>query len=452
MDKEFHGWFWPFFVTLTLQNLIVIGVNLSDNVMLGAYAESALAGAAAVNQIQVLMQMIINGAVDGAVVLSSQYWGQGRVKPIKHVGAAAFYTALAVSAVFFALVSLFPRQSVSVFTSDAAIVEAGLSYLKYIRLTYPLIAVTAALLAIMRSVETVKIALVVSAGSFFLNIFFNYCLIYGNFGAPELGPAGAALATLICRVMELVAVVCYVAFWEKKLRIGLRELFTPQKELALDYFKVSAPLIVIGLQYGLNLAVHTVILGHINSSAIAANSIAGNLVAMLKIVAGASATAAGVIIGKTVGRGDIPKVKQYTRLLQRIFICIGLCSCAVILLLRGPILSLYNVTEETRALAWDFLLILSLTNIGTAYQMPAATGIVRGGGDTKFVMVNDLISIWCILIPFSALAAFVFRWPATAVVICLYSDQVFKCLPVAIKVNRYNWMKNLTRGSAVRLD
>jgi Na+-driven multidrug efflux pump len=166
---------------------------------------------------------------------------------------------------------------------------------------------------------------------------------------------------------------------------------------------------------------------------------------MLKIIAAAAAVTAGVIIGKTVGSGDIDQVKIYTRLLQRIFIGIGLFSCAAILLLRAPILSLYNINDTARQLAWDFLLILSITNIGTAYQMPAATGIVRGGGDTAFVMKNDLISIWLIVIPLSAAAAFLFHWPPAMVLICLYSDQVFKCLPVAIKVNRYNWMKKLTQ-------
>lgn len=148
------------------------------------------------------------------------------------------------------------------------------------------------------------------------------------------------------------------------------------------------------------------------------------------------------MIGKAIGNGDRKLIKQYTKTLQVIFLMIGLATSLLLFVLRAPILSLYDLSGQTKQMANEFLLILCITCIGTAYEMPVLTGIVRGGGDSKFVFWNDLISIWGIVLPISFLAAFVFHWPPVAVLFCLNSDQIFKCAAAAIKVNRYRWIKN----------
>lgn len=444
-DKSFYRSYWPFFLALAAQNVISLAVNLLDNVMLGGYTEAALAGAAAVNQIFFLLMQTVFGVTDGLVVLCSQYWGQKRTSPIKQLTSTALYTSAGVAILFFIIVSIFPQGAVSLFTDDQAIITEGVKYLAVIKFTYPLFAISAVLLAMLRSVETVRIAMVISVTTLCINGILNYTLIYGNFGAPRMGSSGAAIATLISRAAELCIVVAYIAFIDKKLHLRLREILRPSKSLTKDYFRVSIPTIIIGVQWGLNTALQTVILGHLSANAIAANSIAVNLISILKVIAVASSAAAGVIIGKTVGSGNLKKVKEYAKTLQIMFLGFGIFIFAATLLLRVPILSLYNVSAETYEMASQFILVLSVTSIGMAYQMPVLTGIVRGGGDTRFVMINDMISVWLIVIPLSFLAAFVFHWPPIAVIACLRSDQVFKCLPAAIKVNSYNWVKKLTR-------
>ena len=197
--------------------------------------------------------------------------------------------------------------------------------------------------------------------------------------------------------------------------------------------------------FGLSTALQSVILGHMSDSAIAANSMAGSLFQVLKIMSVAAASASAVIIGKTIGSDHMKKLKEYVCTLQFIFLCIGTVTSITLFLLRKPILSLYNLTEETKVLANGFLLVLCATGFGTAYQMPALIGIVQGGGDGKFILKNDIISIWCIVLPMSFLAAFVFKWHPVAVVFCLNSDQIFKCVAAAIKVNSYTCIKKLTR-------
>ena len=447
-DRNFHRTFWPLMMFLVIQNVITLSVNLLDNVMLGGYSEAALAGASAANQLFFILQQLVGGISEGLVVLAAQYWGQKRTEPIQRLAGIALWLAVFVSLIFFLITFVAPEMCLRLFTPDAEIVVQGALYLRVMSWTFPIVAVTMVLLAMLRSVETVRVAVIVSITALLTNGLLNYMFIYGRFGAPEMGAEGAAIATLCSRVLELAVVSVYLFKVDKKIHLKLKNFFHPGVVLIRDYFRVSIPTMIIGFQWGLNTALQTVILGHIATNAIAANSIAGNLVMLLKVFAGAAAAAAGLTIGKTVGTGAIEKVKEYARSLQVIFLLIGVFIFTGILLLRAPVLALYNITPATKDLAAQFLTIMAFTSFGMSYQMPTLTGIVRGGGDTRFVMINDLISIWGIVIPFSLLAAFVFNWPPVAVMICLQSDQVFKCIPAAIKVNRFNWIKQLTRKAA----
>ncbi|MDR2752380.1 MAG: MATE family efflux transporter, partial [Clostridiales bacterium] len=338
-DKEFHLNFWPFFATVLLQNVMVMSVNLLDNLMLGGFSEAALSGAAVVNQIQFILLSVINGAGDGLVVLCSQYWGQNRGKPIQRIASIALWLAVGLSMVLFVLVSAFPYQALRLFTPDAEIVAQGVEYLSVIKYTYPLLAISTILLAMLRSVQTVKITLAIAASSLGINAVLNYALIYGNLGAPALGAAGAAWATLVSRVVELGIILVFLMKWEKKLHVEPRLLAVPDKALSSDYLRVSLPTLIIGFQWGLNISLQTAILGHMDApGVIAANSVAANLVMFLKVIAISAASSAGVLIGKTVGRGDIAKVKEYVKSLQWIFLAVGIFSGAGVLLLRIPLL------------------------------------------------------------------------------------------------------------------
>ena len=206
----------------------------------------------------------------------------------------------------------------------------------------------------------------------------------------------------------------------------------------------AAPVVLTDGLFGISTALQTVILGHLDPAAISANSVATTLYQLLKVASVGSAGAAAVIIGKTVGDGKVEKTKEYARTLQVIFLGIGALTAVLLFLLRIPIVAMYKISPEAKTLADGFLLVLCAAGAGMAYQMPVNTGIVRGGGDAKYILRLDIISIWGIVLPVSALAAFVFRWHPVAVIACLNADQVFKCIPAVIKVNRFRWMKKLT--------
>lgn len=444
-DKTFYKSFFSLFKILVIQNIIVLSVNLADNIMIGSYSETALSGVAAVNQIQFVFNLLIGSLGDAVVALGSQYWGKEDIKSIKKISCGALISGIIFSAALFAAASFFPREIVGLFTKTPEIIGQGAEYLRLIKYTYLLFGLTNLLLAMLRSVEKVKIAFGTSLMSLIINCSINYCLIKGNFGFPEMGVTGAAIGTLTARAIELLVVIIYVFRFEKRLNLKIREIIKPDWLYIKDYVKTCIPFAVVGTMFGLSTALQTVILGHLSDSAIAANSVSSTLYMVLKVASTGAAAAAAVVIGKTVGSGNLSKIKEYARTLQLIFLSIGIITSIALRIVKEPVLSLYNLTPETLDMARRFISILCITCIGTAYQMPTNTGIVRGGGDTKYVLKLDIIAIWCIVLPLSFLGAFRLGWSAPLVMFCLNSDQLFKVIPAVIKVNRFRWIKKLTR-------
>ena len=437
---------------IALQNLITFAVNLADNVMIGGYSQDALSGVAMVNQIQFLLQMLVVGTGNGIVVLGSQYWGQKRIEPIRKVTTIGVMIGVLIGAVMMLVTRFFPERTISLLTNEAAVISEGSKYLVIICFSYILFAITNVLLAALRSVETVRIGFVVTLAALVVNIVLNYGLIYGNLGMPEMGVEGAAIATLCARVLEFLIVIIYVLFVDKKVAWRLKDLFRIDHSMVRDYIRVGMPLIATHGIWGLAMSAQTAILGRLGSDTIAANSIATTIFQVITVVIYAGCTASSVIIGKTVGQSDIPRVKAYTKTLQWIFIVIGLTTSLLLWVSKTGIISLYDVTQQAKELSDQFINVLCVTVIGTAYQCSCLTGIVTGGGDTRFVLINDLIHQWLIVIPAAFLSAFVFHWPLWITFFCLKSDQILKCFVAIIKVNRFRWIHKLTREETIELS
>lgn len=450
-DRSFYKKFFSMSAALILQNVLTLSVNLADNIMLGGYSDAALSGAAAVNQIQFIYQSLLTAIAEAVVVLGSQYFGKKQIAPIKTAAAHAMRLGLAVCAVLFILVSAFPRGILSLFTKNGEIIGEGMAYLSAMRWSYLFFAITQVLLGVLRSVGVVRIAMALSASTLVVNCAINYVLIKGRFGAPRLGITGAAIGTVTARIVELLILILFIALREKNLNLRPRDLLLRDRDLFRDYIKVAIPIMIVNGLWGLNTAAQNAIMGHISEDpelakiAYTANNVANPLFALVKSGAIGAASAAAYIIGKTVGEGDMKKLREYARTLQILFACIGVFSGALLYFIRVPFLSLYDLPEETKQMTDAFLKILAVVAAGMAYQMPTNVGIIRGGGNTRFPMILDLVSIWAIVLPLSALLAFRFHAPAAAVVFCLNADQLFKGVPIFIKANFGKWARRLTR-------
>ena len=256
-----------------------------------------------------------------------------------------------------------------------------------------------------------KIGFYVSLSSFAVNIVLNYIFIYGKFGAPEMGVRGAALATLIARSIELVVVVIYTLFIDKKLSFRLRDLFVTTRSMFGDYFRTGLPLMMSSVSWGVAMSIQGAIIGRLDESAIAANSIATTIFQIATVICYASSNATCVLIGKTIGE-DAPMetIKSRSRRLQLIFLGIGVVSSAILLLCKTLIIDFYDATPQTIAYTNQFIWVLAVSIIGTSYEAPCLCGIVSGGGETGFVLKNDFIFMWLVVFPISALSAFVFKF------------------------------------------
>ncbi|RHT49711.1 MATE family efflux transporter [Butyricicoccus sp. AM29-23AC] len=447
-EKTFYKSFMILALSLALQNLLTYGVNMMDTLMLGRYSQNAMGGVSLCNQIQFLLQMLVVGAGEGAVVMGSQYWGKKKLEPIPHIIGVALRFGGALAVLLFILVFGWPNQILSLLSNDPAVIAEGAKYFSIIRYTYVIFTITNILVASLRSIGVVKIGYMISGSTLVINVCLNYLLIYGNLGFPEMGVRGAACATLIARCVELLIVIWFLKYRENVLNLNLRKLLHIDTSYVRDYMKVSLPVLINQALWGVAQMVQTGILGHLGGDVTAANAISVQVYQVLSVVCYGAASAAGIVVGRTIGEGNEKKLHPLVTTLQVLFLSIGLCSGLAIFLLRGPILAAFGgtLTENAYRLSRQFMLVLAITTVGTSYQMACDNGIIRGGGDTGFSAKMNLISMWGIIVPFSAMAAFWWKCPPVAVFFLLKWDQLYKAIPVGIRLHSWKWVKKVTRA------
>lgn len=443
-DRSFYQRFFKLLFFIAFQNLIVYSVNLADNIMLGSYSENALAGASLVNQIHFLLQMIVAGCGEGMMVLTAQYWGSKDLKTLKKVCSITVRIAMIGSLLLMLVCMLLPRPILSLLTVDQDVIEQGVQYLQILSFSFLVFAASNILLNVLRSVENVKIGMVISFSALIVNVSLNYCLIFGNFGFPELGIRGAAIATLISRIVELLIVLVYLKWKEKVLNLTFRDLLSFEIPLFKDFIRVSTPAVVTSGIWGMAMLIQSAILGHLGVSATAASSVATTVFSILTVVIYGASSSAGVIVGSAVGNSavSVETIKQYAKTLQVIFLTFGLITGLAMYASRGFVITMFtDLSEETKILSDQFLSILSITVVGSAYQASTLGGIIKAGGSPKVQMVNDMISMWGIVLPLSLLGAFVFNWSSPLVFFILKSDQLFKSGTAFVVCNRFRWIK-----------
>ena len=447
-EKTFYKSFMILALSLALQNLLTYGVNMMDTLMLGRYSQNAMGGVSLCNQIQFLLQMLVVGAGEGAVVMGSQYWGKKKLEPIPHIIGVALRFGGALAVLLFILVCGWPTRILQLLSNDSAVIAEGAKYFSIIRFTYVIFTITNILVASLRSIGVVKIGYMISGSTLVINVCLNYLLIYGNLGFPEMGVRGAACATLIARCVELLIVIWFLKYKENVLNLNLRKLLHIDTSYVHDYMKVSLPVLINQALWGVAQMVQTGILGHLGGDVTAANAISVQVYQVLSVVCYGAASAAGIVVGRTIGEGNEKKLHPLVTTLQVLFLSIGLCSGLAIFLLRGPILAAFGgtLTENAYRLSRQFMLVLAITTVGTSYQMACDNGIIRGGGDTGFSAKMNLISMWGIIVPFSAMAAFWWKCPPVAVFFLLKWDQLYKAIPVGIRLHSWKWVKKVTRA------
>ena len=444
-DRSFYRSLVTLAVPISLQNLITFGVNFADNLMIGSLGDNAISGVYVGGQLQSVVQMFVGGIEGAILILAAQYWGKRDTASIRKVVSIGVKFALGVGILASLVAVLFPQWVIRAFTQEPGVIQEGAAYVQIVGFTYLFFSVSQVMIAAMRSVETAKVGLYISCMALVVNVCLNYVFIFGRLGFPAMGVRGAALATLVSRIMEMCVGIGYVFFVDRKLRLSVRDLLHTDRQLLRDFVRYGLPVIGGQVVWSVNSLANTKILGCYSAGVIAAASITGMLHNLIYVWMNGLSSAVGIITGKTVGAGQYEKMKEYSKTVQMIFLFVGLISGAVVFLFRDGFISLYSASAEAQVYARQFINVISVTIIGTCYQAACLFGLVKSGGDISFVFKNDTIFVFLVVIP-SALIAMWLGAPPWVVFACLKCDQILKCFVAIVTINRYNWMKNLTRG------
>lgn len=444
-NKIFYKSVFMLVIPIALQNLINVGVQIADVLMLGMVNEVVLSGASLAGQFGFVFNLIIFGLTSGAAVLASQYWGKCDTKSIEKIMGIALRLSLCVGVLFLAVSLLFPANIMRLFSSEEAVIIEGVKYLRIVCFSYIFTSFSMVYLNIMRSVEKVIIATVVYSSSLIINIILNLIFIFGLLGFPAMGISGAALATLIARIIEVIIVLIYDRKINKIIRLRLKTLFSRNKLLFGDFLKYSVPVVINELLWGAAMAVSAGILGHLGSAAAAASSVAQvtRQLAMVGSFGVASATA--IMLGKVIGENNIGMAKIYAKKFMKLSVYSGLLG-ALAVFIAGPIvINVMNLSKTATEYLTLMMLVMTYYVFLQSITCTAIVGVFRAGGDTKMGLVVDVSTMWFGSIILGLLSAFVFKFSVPVVFILLLSDELLK-LPIVIwRYKSYKWLNNVTR-------
>jgi putative MATE family efflux protein len=445
-DKSFYKNLLTLALPIMLQNLITFGINFTDNLMVGQLGEAAISGVYLGGQIQAYLTMLIMGISGVVAVLGSQYWGKKDIDSIKIIIAIGARFSLALGVIFCLGSFFFPGYIIRFFTADPVILEEGTAYLKWLAFSLLCFCVAQIFIASFQCVESVFIGFISNLILFVTNIIFNWIFIFGKLGAPALGVRGAALATVICRIIGVIVILVYLLFTDKKLRFRVSDFFLNNKLLFRDCLHYGLPLIAGQAVWSVNMACQSAIIGRLPPAVVAAVSVSNMLFNLIYISSNGLSQAVSVVTGKTIGAGQFELMKLYAKTIQLLFLGCGLLCGFFIFILKTPFIGLYSLEEETIAFSRQFMNILAVTIVGTSYQAVCLAGLVKAGGDVGFVFKMDMVFVFLVVLPSASIALFIFHAAPWVVFACLKCDQILKCAVAVVKINSFNWMKNLTRN------
>lgn len=444
-DKRFYSNVARLVMPMAIQNLINVGVTSTDVIMLGKVGETALSGVSLANQVYFILSLLFFGLTSGACVLTAQYWGKKDTRTIEKVMGMSFRISLLAAAVFTLAALVFPALLMRIFTTDQAVIEAGVSYLRIVAFSYMLSAFTNVYLNIIRSVEKVVIATVVYGTSLLANIIFNAIFIFGLLGVPAMGAAGAALGTLLARTIEVLIVVFYAVKMNDVVKIRWRDVFVKDKALGKDFFTYAFPVLLNELAWGAGMAAISAIVGHLGSSAVAAHSVAQVCRQLSMVIGFGISSAAAIMIGKAIGEKKEELAREYGRRFVKIAVLCGIGGGLLILGISPLVKSLLNLTPLAKSYLTAMMLIMSYYVVGQSVNTTMIVGIFRAGGDTRFGLILDVSVMWLCSILGSAVGAFVLGIPMPWVYILLCSDEIIKIPFSVYRYKTYKWLRNVTR-------
>ena len=442
----FYGQITRLVIPIIIQNLLSAAVSSADVIMLNYVGQSAISAVSLASQYANVLFMIYYGLGTGATMLCAQYFGKKDLQAIRVVEGIALRFSLLVSAIFALFALAAPEWMMRPFTSDGELIRLGAEYLRYMSVTYLCWSLIEVYLSVLRSIGRVTVCMVLNAVAFSLNILLNAVFIFGLFGAPRLGVRGVALATVLSRLVELAGCLV-VSHHSKDVRLDPRCFFLRNKPLFHDFVRLSLPALANDVVWGVGFSMYSVILGHLGSDAVAANSLVTVVRQFGTVLCFGMASAGGILLGKMIGENRLDEVRRDAGRLIWLTVCFGLIGGLLVLAATPLVLRYASLSETAMGYLKTMLLINSYYIMGAAINTTLICGIFRAGGDSRFGFLCDLVDMWCYAVPLGFFAAFVLKLPVLWVYFLLTTDEFVKW-PVVIRHYRSGkWLNNITRDN-----
>lgn len=448
-DKSFYKNVITLASPIALQSMIAIGVNMLDTIMVGKLGEAELSATSLANSFISIYHILCMGIGMGASVLISRYWGMRTIESekssisLKKTACIMIRIALFLATLFALATMFFPQMIMSSYTSDQNIIQLGTVYFKYSIPTYFFLGLSLVCTIALRSVGQVKLPLYVSIGAFSLNLAANYVLIFGKFGFPAMGVAGAALATLLSRIFETVIILGYLLFADKKIGFRIHHLLMKTRDLLGEYIRISIPVLVSDgiLAFGNNAV--AMVIGRLGRTFVAANAITSVTQQVSTVVVQGVSQAGAIVTGQTLGQGDKEKTMIQGYGFLGLGIVLGILASLCIIIISPFVIKSYNVSQETAITARALMNAISIIIFFQSTNSIMTKGVLRGGGDTKILMFTDNAFLWILSIPLGIIAGFVFHLSPFWIYIFLKFDQISKAVWCVLRLRSGKWIKKI---------
>ena len=441
---DFYRQMFKLAIPIIIQNLLSAAVNSSDVIMLNYVGQSAISAVSLAANYSNILFMVYYGLGTGASLLCAQYFGKKNMQAIHAVEGLALRFSLAISALVALAAFTIPQRMLLLFTSDQELIAIGSSYIRIMGITYLCWGVTEIYLAILRSIGRVTISMALNMLAFGLNILLNAVFIFGLFGAPKLGVTGVAIATASSRLIQLIACVI-VSLLSKDVKLNPIYMFIRSKTLLNDFIHLSLPALGNDLSWSVAFSMYSVILGHLGTEAVAANSLVTVVRNVGSVFCFAIASAGTILLGRVMGQGELEKSKSYASGMLKMTVVAGAVGGVIVLAVTPFVLRFASLNDTAMHYLKYMLLINSYYIMGSAVNTALIAGVFRAGGDTKFGLICDTIDMWVYAVPLGFFAAFVVKLPVLWVYFLLCTDEFVKWPWVIHHYRKGEWAKNITR-------
>jgi putative MATE family efflux protein len=454
-DKSFLKKTFAITIPIALQNILNSMLNLVDTLMIGQLGESSVAAVGLANKVFFVFTLLMFGICSGSGILASQYYGKRELLNIHRVLRMSLLIGVGGSFLFLIPGIFFPKFIMSIFTPGEGTIAIGASYLAVIAISYPLTAVTNSYIAILRSMNYVKLPVIITMLSICVNIVLNYLLIFGKFGFPEMGVAGAALATVIARIVEFSALQLAIHM-HKAGDDGIGDFIHTKydkvkengaafihRSFFLKYYYTAAPVIANEFMWGLGVTMYSLVYGRMGDAATAAITITGTVEQVALVFFFGICNAAAVILGNELGADHLEKAERYAKNYIVMQIILTIVGAIITLLVKGWVISIFPVSDVVANYIDLCITVFALYMPVRLLNALFIVAILRSGGDTKAALFLDVSGVWLIGIPMAVLGGLVFHFPVYIVYAMIMIEEIYKVIFGYIRYRQKKWLKNI---------